>query len=499
MSLRILLDPVLTAQEPSRCSTYIQYVTLMTRVLENRRDVFFYWPVPDWVAEADMAWLPKHPNVAYLRIPQHKDRTKEYVTLRPEMDRLLAFNGSHWDFDVLITVRTGLVPLMKLVMTSPKQRTMAWCKEVWLTEEMPLMTWKPTVAVMHPGVQDLWTLSGYLGAERVYIAAYHEKDKILQSARQWLAPSRVREIDAKIHPMVPSQLVKFQLKDPKFFFVPGGEQPFCVAYVGRLGASGSNLDKVYRAMTNQWIIRGGNRVRLLVLTVSTGGTARPPDHIELQRAPREEFWRISREEMHCMLCLYPDAQFSLSITEPMTFGVPVILLRKKWSETLFGKDYPFLVDSEMEAYGMLKALYEDYAGMYERFRKWQQEFFVPVFTRRFNEDLLYTMVQADIERYDRETLPKFAEVSEGRRENEVVTAILKHVGTRQELVILEELKALAKAGVLRNLQAKLEVSDRDRRGLVWATGWNDYRLILKAYYGWEDASPVVGHLRRVLS
>src|SRR5579871_1491144 len=114
MSLKILCDPVLTAAEPSRCSTYIQFYTFVHRALAARQDVFFYWLVPDWVTDQDMAWLPQDARVRYIRVPQHKDRTKEYVTLRDRMDMLIAFNGELWDFDVLVTVRTPIVPLLKM-------------------------------------------------------------------------------------------------------------------------------------------------------------------------------------------------------------------------------------------------------------------------------------------------------------------------------------------------------------------------------------------------
>jgi hypothetical protein len=497
MTVKILLDPVLTSQEPSRCSTYIQFFTLANKLLTERKDVFLYWLLPRWVAEEDRKWLPQHERIRYIEITQHKDRTKEYVTLRDEMDKMIAFNGELWDFDILITVRAGLVPLMKMISTSPRQVTHAWMKEIWIIEEMPLMKFKSSVATLHPDVQDLFTLSGHLAAEVSLVMSYHEKPKMLQAAMQWFAPSVVRALDKKMTEVVPAQLKEFNLKDPSFHFVPGAGKQFCIAYVGRMGATDANFDKIYGAMTNQWIIRGGTKVRLLVLTVSTGGTGLPPEHIELQRAPREEFWRIAREEMHLLIIMHKEAGFLLALAEPLSFGVPAIILRAPWSVGMLGKDYPFYASSELEAYTIMKVFYEDYAGMYERFKKWHSEYFVPVFTKRYQDDLMYTILANHVDRFAATALPRFVETYPGRAGNEIVAEVLKFVGDAQEFVLFDALAALAENGTLRSLQQKLDVDDRDTRGLVWATPWDDFRTVLKGFFGWEDASVKVGHMRRI--
>ena len=93
-------------------------------------------------------------------------------------------------------------------------------------------------------------------------------------------------------------------------------------------------------------------------------------------------------------------------------------------------------------------------------------------------------------------MARFREKFATRAENEVVAAVVKHAEGKQEIVLFDVLRKLAEDGVLRSLQQKLEVNDRDRRGLVWATAWDDFRLLLKGFHGWEDASPTVGHLRR---
>lgn len=44
------------------------------------------------------------------------------------------------------------------------------------------------------------------------------------------------------------------------------------------------------------------------------------------------------------------------------------------------------------------------------------------------------------------------------------------------------------------LASKTRDNDRDHRGLVWATPWNDFRLALMKYYGYVDGSTTTGHL-----
>lgn len=498
MTTKILLDPILTAA-PSRCSTFIQFVTFMRRVLEEdkRTDVFFYCLLPDWdLPEEELAWLPAHENIRYVKMPQHKDRTREYITFRYEMLERVAFNGTLWDFDILLTVRSGLAALYKMHMTSPRQTGLAFTKEVWVIEDMPLMSFKSSVLQLSPDVQDRFTIDGYLAADRVTIMSYHEKAEALKVARQWYAPSVVRQLDAKMKEVVPVQFSDFTLKSADSYFNNGAGQRFGVAYVGRLMASSANLDKVYGAMTNQWIIRGGDTVRMMVLTNSVGGkkSVQPPDYMEKFYASREEFWRIAKEEMHVLMIMHSEAGFLLSMMEPIMMGTPAIVAREKWSEGQLGPDYPFYVKNELEAYTMLKLFFEDYAGMYDRFTSWFEDWFVPTYARRFTEDLLYNVLTEYLEDFEARMLPAYRAKAPGKADNEIVNMIA--ADAPDEFVLFERIEQLDKEGKLRSLSRKLGEDDREGRGLAWSTPWNDFRLALKEHHGFEDASVTVGHLRR---
>ena len=493
MSMKILLDPILTAQ-PSKCSTNIQFLTFVERTLARRDDVFFYWMIPDHLDEARRAVYPQHPHVRYLPVTQAKDRTREYLTFDKEHDQVLAFNGDYWDFDVLLTVRTGLVPLAKLVMTSPRGVGQRWLKEVWVIDEMPLMDFKKTVACMDPEVQDLFTLAGYVAADRVYCLSYHEPPAIVQRARDFFAPSQVRALAAKLRPVCTTQFTDFHLKAPEHLFDKDGDKPFCIAHSGRMEMA-NGITAINDLMVKQFVMKGA-KVRLLVTTVSDVIKAFDQSVVEVKQAGREEFWQLCKEEMHVFLKLSIEGGFSLALLEPMMFGVPAIINRADWSEALLGKDYPFFVSSETQAYALVQMFHQDYPGMYAKWSWWHLNVFRPLFQKRFETDLLYDLLAAEIDRYDGEVLARFRDKFPGKAANGTVATLLEAIGDGTDVVIPDLIKELGAKGVFTRLAEKLEEGDRDRRGLVWSTPWNEFRVILKAFHGWVDASPVVGHLRR---
>jgi len=477
----------------------IQFYTWVKRTLEKRRDVFFYWLVPQWGWEQDKDWFPNDPNIKYLIVPQHKDRTKEYITPHSYLQDYISFNGVYWDFDVIVTVRTGLVPLMKLMMTSPRHNHAAWVKEVWVIENMPLMSFKESVALIYPVVQDQYTLNGVVAADRYMVMSYHEGPGMLQTAREYYQPSVIRELTAKIKPVVPCQFTDFALKSEVDRFHGKEGQQFGIAYAGRLTSSKTNIDKVYGAMTNQWIIRGGDKVRLLVCTTSvdTKHKAKPPEHMEIHRAPRDEFWRLIREDIHVVVIMHDEAGFTLTVAEPLMLGTPVVILKAAWAVGMLGPDYPFYVSNEAEAYTMCKCFYEDYEGMYSKFEAWFKGWFIPTYEQRFKTDLLYTVLDQYLWVFENKMPARYREKFASKEHNEIVQAIANGAG--QEFVLFDLIQKLSDTGELRSLARKLDEEDSSSRGIVWATAWNDFRVALKVFHGYEDASVEVGHMRKVAS
>ena len=265
--MKILIDVVVTSADPAKCSSNIQFLTFVKRTLAARDDVFFYWLIPEWIKPEDFEkTYPHDPRVKYLPVPQHRDRTKEYMTLSKPLDQAVAFNGDLWDFDVLLTMRTGMVPAMRLLMNSPRHAKLFWLKQVWLIEEMPLMDFKPTVMTINADVQDVYTLSGYLAADRVYILSYHEKQAIMQTARRFLTPSNVMKIGGKIKSVITGQFSDYRLKPASEFPDPDHGKPFCIAHSGRMEMA-NNIEVINDVMVKHFVMKGA-KVRLLVTTVS---------------------------------------------------------------------------------------------------------------------------------------------------------------------------------------------------------------------------------------
>src|SRR5690606_33213726 len=109
-----------------------------------------------------------------------------------------------------------------------------------------------------------------------------------------------------------------------------------------------------------------------------------------------------------------------SMMEPLMMGTPAIVAREKWSLGQLGPDYPFYVNSEMEAYTLLKLFFEDYAGMYARFSAWFNDWFRPTYKRRFKEDLLYTVMTGYLDDFEGRVLDQYRTKAPGKADNEIV-------------------------------------------------------------------------------
>jgi hypothetical protein len=490
--MKILCDPVLTAH-PSKCSTLVQFITFMKRVLETRPDVFFYCCVPDSVDDEGMTAYPQDARIRYLKMPRSRDRVRDYIQTSREFEDAIAFNGDFWDFDVLLTVRAGLIPLMKIAMNSPRTNKRFWTKQVWLIEDMPMVSFKETVPNMVPEVHDRWTLEGHLAADKMWICSYHEKAGILREARNHFTPSLVRQLDAKIKNVVTGQFEEYALKDPSKFFKTDGDQPFGLAYIGRMEKA-NNIEEINDAMINSWITRG-DKIKPIVCTVSEVLKTFDEDIVDCRKPGREEFWRICKEEMHAFIKMPKGGGFSLSLIEPIMFGTPVIALRSEMYESLLGKHYPFFANGPSQIPGLIKALYDDYEGMYARFAEWHEVWFEPTYRKRFDEDNLYEHLLTAIDDYEAMLQLRQSDlVSLG--DNEVVKLLAKHMENGEKTIFqsLAELGVEDDVGV--QLTRQLEPGFRHGWGITFSTPWHPFKLGLTLFHGYEDASTEVGHLRK---
>ena len=505
MSLKILMDPIYSGLLTG-CSSAYKCKTLIQHARKQGRDWFFYWLVPPNLSEAEKAWLPTDPNVRYIEYPYLKDRMREYSLFRKELDQILAFNGDFWDFDVLFTSRTSMVPVARSVMSSPRQKGLGHkLKKVMVFEEMIVLDTRPTVAKSDVLAQELMTLSGYLASDVTYLVTEKEQREIVQTARQYFAPSRVLEMQKKFTRISQLDTPPPQMKHEKFRFVKGA-RPMCLTFSGRMEKSASNLHEVFDVMDKQWIMKGDLQLKTLICTVSQATPLPPPKHTEVRIASREQFWQAAREEMDVMLVLHRDAEFSLSMVEPMIFGVPLIIIDQDWSRSVWGDQYPFYAKGFTEAYGLVQAFYDDYEAMYAKFAFWLMGVFAPrclpggdLSVSLYEKATEFLAAHEEFLEHEvafEGTDKNFASLFRNRKDNAIFQKFVQKALEKGEFVMFDLIREMGKDGDFELMQRKTEAGDRDARRIVFSTPFNEWRLMLKAYYGFRDASPALGHLRR---
>ena len=494
MSMKVLMDPI-PSGEPDRCSTHFKCVALMEHVLlkQGRTDVFFYLMVPDWATEMSSSIL-SHPNVRLIKYPYYKDRMREYLRYDRELDAIQAFNGEFWDFDLVFTSRTSMVPFTKAVMTSPRQlKAGSRLKRIVVMEEMIVMGFRRTVAKSDVPGQEMMTLSGYWAADLVFLATELELMEIRSAARKYFSPSNVKAVMEHLRLVVPLVFREVETKPDGVRF--DGKREMVVSFTGRMESVSSNLAALYKLMFSNYAIAMEKKFRFVICTVSEVAKVPPPEFVDMRRPKREEFWEIARKEMDVMISLHNDAEFSLSIVEPVMLGVPLLVIDQDWSRSMFGPDYPFYVSGVTEAFAWVKLFYEDYETQYQKFREWHGAYFGKRLTDgtwgcMYEETYKFMQaMEADLVALK----PEF----EGRAENDMMKALAQSIADRDEFRLFDLLREMQKEGKLTMLADKTKEGDRDGRRIVFSTPWNELRYVIKQYLGFEDASTEVGHFRRV--
>lgn len=492
--MKVLFEPIYSTQ-PHKCSSASKYKRIATDLLAQRDDVFIYWPIPEWTDETSHNWLPKDERIRYIDHNVTKDRVREYQLYYEDLERKVAFFGECWDYDVLITMRTAQVANMRASMNSPRQKRMTWLKKLVLLEEMAILDFRKTVPVSAPEAQDALTILGYLTSDISYITAQHVREGIIQRAKTIYSPSQVNMLRDKLRLVNPALIDEFSTKGPQHRF-KRGEQPFCLGFVGRMSNSMTRLPDVYEVMDKNWIMKGDQGFKVIISTVSTGVKLPPPDFVVFENNPREKFWARVKEDMHLVISMSIDAEFSLSLIEPVIFGTPLVIAREDWTEGLLGKEYPFFVKGKVQAMGVIRAFHDDYDAMYQKFVEWRETHFKPrfepggVYDRNLYRDLL-----TEIGDYDWQVSNRFREAHPNKETNKIAQLVMERVADKDEFVLFDVLRDLDKDGTLRNLGDKLD--EDDKRNLTFMTPWHEWKVIFRTFFGFTDASTQLGHMRRI--
>lgn len=467
---------------------------LMKVMLARYPDVMFYYVLPKVLPESgdtewqiDYDWLLQHPDrIKYVHVEQNKDRMREYMRIPPELVEMIKHNGTHWDFDMMISGRSSQIGGMR-VYSHIFGSALKNLKRFIVVDDMPILSYKQFVSQVIPEYQDLETLSAYMASHGVYFVNFWEKDWTVKLAREYFTPTMARELRDKLHYSSPVLVEGKDIRPKSKEFVQAMHErtkPFTVGYTQRWERAHRRSEDIVQMMEKQWVYRGGKfPMRFMITSNSVVGSCKKREFLEIHRLAREEFWRVVKEEMSVIIVLAPEDGYSLSVLEPICMGVPVVLQRAAWSEAMFGKDYPFFCGGERGAYALTKVLFDDYANQYEKFVRWQQGPFKDLMAER-NKIYLPEQFMQEIDKWHSEF-----EVFKGKYKPNTITEELLAMGT-DEIVIDRDL-------------ALLEDQGKIRRGLITGKKRLGYQHVERfrckidlMASGWEEASLETGHLRR---
>lgn len=382
--MRILFDPVYSTY-PRKCSSAFKFKLMAERLLATYDDAQIIWRIPEWSKDEDKEWLPNDPRILPVIAPHARtNRIAEYTQIRDDLaDQLAAYGGGAFT-DLVVTMRTGVASQMRMQMACARSR---WKdRRLVVMEEMAILTDRAHIGgVKHP-LQDLTTISGYMASDATLITAGHVRDKIVQASKRFFSPSTVMDLRQKLKLVSPIDLFEFKTKPPH----KGG--PLKMLYTGRMNMSTSNTEVSFKAMESAFIMAGEETPDLTISTQSAAAKADYPEWGDLQHNDREAFWELLEHGSDIAVYTTVDAEFSLTLIEPLCFGVPVMVIRKPWSEALIGKDYPFFVKGATEAYAFIKMFQDDYDGMYAKFIEWRDG----EFKQRFEKGGVYERRLVDV-------------------------------------------------------------------------------------------------------
>lgn len=475
--MKVLFDPIYTTPDLSRCATFYAFDQLAHELTARVPDAVVYFPVP----RAGKSWLV--PPVASERVipvgVEHwRDRFKEYSILREEWVDLFAAWGMFWDWDVLVTVRAGLVPLMR--MQSDRNR-----RFVVIFDPLPLVAGKKSIRATIDECPEfeMQTVLGYASADAGVVNARHERGALLDAARRHLAPSAAAALAEKLHArfMVPTGL------DPAAGLAPtrAGLHPRLCVFPQRLDATERRPELVFQIFTLAKAMGGAGRFACWTNSSEGLMEAYRQEYpwVEFARPPRAEFYERLRTA-HVFVSWATEEGMPLGLVEATTLGVLGIVCRERWSEAVFGRDYPFLCRGTDEAAEKLCWALTDYESASALWREWYAREWIPFLQSDgcFVDWFLETV--AGWERRQRTMM---------RAEPNDLAARLHETGalTGRHLVVAEALEQLGKTGALRSIHKTL-----DGRRTMWDVPWartaslTRVRAELRLRYGWRDTADV---------
>jgi hypothetical protein len=371
------MDPVYTAR-PSVCSTSYLCWQIIERLLKFE-DWFFVVMVPETAMEqeSEQTFLQQYPDrvrvVPYPAITT--DRMKEHWTFREQFaDLMQPAHKDLWDIDAIVSSRMNQLQMFRVNSTRRMTYGKGSLRAVIGLEEMPQFSFSDTVSWGPGGHMDLPSLASYWSADAVVISSLWAKREVLRIAREYLNPSKVRQLEKQIYEALPIRLEEFDLWPADK--IAAKKDPFNVAFCGRITGT-RNFKDVAELFRKQFSfpLGKGNMKFVVSTNSSSSGSSNYGDIsiIDFEYNDREKFYAFLKERAHVAVNLSTVEDFSLSTYEPLKMGVPMIVADRPWSQFL-GPTYPFRVKTEVEAYALINWAVQDYPALYAKFAEWHDTF-----------------------------------------------------------------------------------------------------------------------------
>lgn len=460
-------------------------------MLEKYPNLYIYWPTPSKIHDpADLLCYPVSDRIKYFQMDYGDDRFREYRRLYYQQEKMIAHYGEFWDWDLLVTNRTPLVPLYRQLVNHHSSTKQYWSRKILILEDFPQMNFKSAASVANDKSQDSQTILGYYCADKTCISAYWEKELIIASARKYFAGSVIRHLINTVLESTPTIVEKTELKSPEFR--KARNEPFTIGFAGRL-ILGHQFNKIFDLMAKNWVYRHTWPVQCVITTQSQGAArVDVPNWIELIKADRDLFWKTMRERVHVGVFFSPEEDYSMSLIEPMILGVPYAVYRATWSIASLGPDYPFFFSSQLEAYQIVKDFYDNYDGMYFRYAEWSKAYFEPLLRQR-NSVSIFTGVDDLIAQW-KVDLDQYAKTTTVPTSSLLGLLLDEMRGANVPLSFEEALTRADSKGKSRHIADKMEMDQFDLR-TSFSTDRNRLRLMLLAHYGATDCGPLPGLMR----
>lgn len=496
--MKILLDPIYT-NDPALCSMCWKMHKFMKHVLSQRTDVFFYVVLPtalygneEWQYDESFL-MHSHPNVTYVEVPTSRDRFVEYYRLDNKWIEQFCFYGEKWDWDYCFTARIPMVPsILSFAIKSRVSKEYTAPRYVLGVEDMPIVSFKKCVGQFDPRVQDMSTITGYLATECTWVLSFWESREICRVASNWFSSSQVKDLRKKLVDATPYKYEGLTTKtDDVITKLETGERPFTLGFTQRFEVVHRGCVKVMDLFKTQWIVRD-KKMRFIVTSNSRSAKGVPEgkagEAIQFMRLPRDEFWKMMREECDCFVVMSIDDAYPMSLLEPILLGVPCVLLQAPYAESMLGSDYPFFVKNEDQAYAMVREFYANYRDMYALFVEWVNSLLRPIMEAR-NESLMEVLQYRKI----MELEAAFTKTKGRFDDNEVVKPLLEGFEQRRiagggaaVVSMFEVMDDLGAQGVLRHLTPQGNDTFKSKR---YMKDWTVYRKAL-LHAGWHDMKSI---------